>query len=493
MRTFVVVALLPLLLSCKQPGSSSAGKTEAESPTLQLCRENPRYLSFRGKPQVLITSAEHYGALINGAFDYEAYLKALSAEGFNYTRIFTGTYVEPVENMFHIRNNTLAPEQGNFIAPWNQVDGKYDLEAFNPAYFERLKHFMEVAEREGVFVEVTLFSSIYAEGAWELCPFHPENNLQGVGAVPFKQVNTLDNGGLKPYQEAFVRELVRQLNGFDAFFFEIQNEPWSDNGRTVATLNQGQDRVFSRPWQKQVDVATEASLDWQAWIAGLIREEEKALEKQHLIAQNICNFQHKLDQLPAHADMVNFHYALPEAAWQNLELGGLIGLDETGFMPQEDSLYLDQAWRLMLSGAGLYNNLDYSFTSGYEKGDRNILPGNPGWGGPTFRKKLSYLVKALAEVPFHRMEVRKDLVSAQRGLGQYALALEGETYLLFLEGLQSAALHLDVPEGSYEIQFIDVDTGERVVQEARLGEDRAIALPRETTRLALFVKSKHEH
>ena len=39
---------------------------------------NPRYYIFNGKPTVLITSAEHYGAVVNLDFNYVASLDALS-------------------------------------------------------------------------------------------------------------------------------------------------------------------------------------------------------------------------------------------------------------------------------------------------------------------------------------------------------------------------------------------------------------------------------
>src|ERR1700756_740249 len=35
---------------------------------------NPRYFLFRGKPLVLITATEHYGSVINRAFDFGKYL-----------------------------------------------------------------------------------------------------------------------------------------------------------------------------------------------------------------------------------------------------------------------------------------------------------------------------------------------------------------------------------------------------------------------------------
>jgi hypothetical protein len=204
------------LASFRGSPEADGGPVETETPgTVRLCTANPRYLEFKGEPVVLITSAEHYGAVMNLDFDYRLYLETLGSEGFNYTRIFTGTYVEPVENIFGIKKNTLAPLPGRYLAPWVREEGKYDLGRFNPGYFIRLKDFIKEASKQGIVVEVTLFSSIYAESAWNLCPFNHANNLNGVGDIAFQRVNTLHNGGLRKYQEQFIRKVVSELNGFD--------------------------------------------------------------------------------------------------------------------------------------------------------------------------------------------------------------------------------------------------------------------------------------
>jgi hypothetical protein len=70
---------------------------------------------------MLITSAEHYSSVLNKDFNYVTYLTTMQSEGMNYTRIFTGSYVE-IPGSFGISNNTLAPSVGNFLAPWNRVD-----------------------------------------------------------------------------------------------------------------------------------------------------------------------------------------------------------------------------------------------------------------------------------------------------------------------------------------------------------------------------------
>src|SRR5258706_13021564 len=57
----------------------------AEAP-IALHPENPHYLMFRGKPTILITSTEHYGAVLNADFDYVPYLEELQSKKLNLTR-----------------------------------------------------------------------------------------------------------------------------------------------------------------------------------------------------------------------------------------------------------------------------------------------------------------------------------------------------------------------------------------------------------------------
>src|SRR5690348_7560741 len=73
--------------------------------------ENPHYFLFRGKPTLVITSGEHYGALLNLDFDYVKYLATLARDGLNGTRTWSGAYCEP-DDAFSIAHNTLAPLAG---------------------------------------------------------------------------------------------------------------------------------------------------------------------------------------------------------------------------------------------------------------------------------------------------------------------------------------------------------------------------------------------
>jgi len=455
---------------------------------LRLCPDNFRYLEYKGEPTILITSAEHYGAVVNLDFDYKTYLESLEQEGFNYSRIFCGTYIEPVDNIFGIEKNTLAPLPDRFLAPWEKENGKYNLTCFNQVFFNRLKDFVSEAEKRGILVEVTLFTSIYAQNSWELSPFQAKNNVNGVGNLDYHQVNTLFNEGLDHFQENFIRKIVNELNEFDNLFFEIQNEPWADNPNLVDYVNMDDSVVFSRTWQKKVEVANGVSMEWQNWVASVITDEESRLPKKHLIAQNISNFQFNQEQLPEMISIINFHYALPDAATINGNLEAVTGLDETGFMPHKDGVYINQAWRFILSGGGLYNNLDYSYTTGNEKGNWTIPESNPGWGGPVFRRKLSYLVNTIKEVPFHEMEVTNSIITDSKGLKQYGLQKPGEVYLVFLEGFKDNPMVPQVPGSDYNLLWLNVDSGEKIESTRRLNGNVPVESPFEEDQVVLLMR-----
>jgi hypothetical protein len=204
------------------------GAVSALAAPIALHPDNPRYFLFHGEPMVLITSAEHYGAVLNLDFDYVTYLDTLAADGLNLTRTFSGVYIEP-PGAFRIAANTLAPKPDRFIAPWARSGeaGAFDLERWDPAYFARLEDFIAQAGRRGIVVELTLFCPMYEEAQWKLSPMNAANNVNGVGAIGRNDVYALGrNGGLQAVQEALVRKLVAELRAADNVIYEICNEPY---------------------------------------------------------------------------------------------------------------------------------------------------------------------------------------------------------------------------------------------------------------------------
>ncbi|MFW5752030.1 MAG: hypothetical protein ACOCW8_01690 [bacterium] len=424
--------------------------------------ENPHYFIYKGKPIILISSSEHYGAILNKAFDYKTYLETLAKDNLNYARIFTGTYVEKPGD-FGIEQNTLAPDSMQLIVPWKRSDvpgyfyggNKFDLEQWDEAYFERLKDLLTVAAKNNIIIEITLFSSQYR--GWPFNPLHPTNNINGTDAIERNYTHTIFNGNLFHYQEAFTRKMVQEVNHFDNFFFEIQNEPYADSKVKVMPVN-----TYQHNWQDRaldrIDLATPESLAWQKKIADIIVDEESKLPKKHLIAQNYANFFYSLPKVEDNIDILNFHYSYPEANRLNYGYNLPIGFDEAGFAITDSSAYRRQAWNFILSGGALYNNLDYSFAVGYEDGtcDNNA----PGFGGKEFRKHLSVLKKFVESFDFLKMKPDYESVVLAPGAMWQVLSEKGKQYAIYLEGGNQTEITLQIPAGKYNVKWINTETGE---------------------------------
>jgi len=428
---------------------------------IHLHADNPHYLAYKGRPILLVGSGEHYGAVLNREFDYLRYLDTLNQQGMNYTRLFAGSYLEN-PGAFGIQHNTLAPAPGQFLAPWARSStpgylyggNKFDLDLWDADYFSRLKDFVERAGRRGIVVELTLFSSIYAEDNWRVCPFYPENHLAPGYAFERGAVHTLENGPLLARQEALVRKLVAELNEFDNLIFEIQNEPWSDRTLPLEVF-ETTDPTLGHNWQTKIEVADEASLAWQARVAEWITSEEARLPNRHLIAQNYCNFRTRLEVVDERVSILNFHYAWPEAALWNYGLGRVINFDESGFSGSDDAPYRRQAWRFLLAGGGIFNHLDYSFFVGREDGEgRNQAPGG---GSRELRRQLLALREFVENYTFVDMR-------PAGGMPRGTSLLRGSRQALaYLEG--GAGLALALPPGDYDVEWLDPLRGELVAEQ----------------------------
>ncbi len=419
-----------------------------ETSTIQLHPANPHYFLWRGNPVVLITSGEHYGAVLNLDFDYVKYLDTLKAGGLNLTRTFTGgAYYEP-QGAFNIAHNTLAPSPARFISPWARVNaegqpegGKFDLSRWNEVYFTRLRDFVQQADRRGVVVEMNLFCPFYEETQWKLSPFNWSNNVNAVGNVSRTNVYTLDNhGGLLRYQESMVGKIVDELRDFGNVYYEICNEPYF-GGVTLA---------------------------WQHHIADVMAAAQKNHPHPKLISQNVANNSAKVVNPHPGISIFNFHYAAPpDAVGVNYQLNKVIGDNETGFRGTNNAPYRIEAWDFILAGGALYNNLDYSFVAGHEDGTFMYPRSQPGGGNPAFRQELGALADFIHSFDFIKM--KPDTASVRKRtpatLLTRTLSDIGVAYAIYLRSPaplpagQQVSVDLDLPSGSYSAEWLDCRSG----------------------------------
>ena len=383
-----------------------------EHPPLALHPDNHRYFLFRGAPTVLVTSGEHYGAVLNRDFDSVRYLDALAGDGLNHTRTFSGVYRE-VAGSFGITDNTLAPKADRYAAPWARsstagaLDGenKFDLETWDEAYFERLRGFVAEASKRGIVVEMTLFCPLYEEEMWEVSPMNAPNNVNGIGAVGRDEVYTLAHDDLTAVQERLARKIVTELNAFDNLYFEITNEPYQGT----------------------------VTREFEDRIAQAIAETEADLPNRHLISMNIANRSKVIGDPNPLVSIFNFHYAIPpETVAMNAHVRGVIGDNETGFEGREDVLYRREGWAFLMAGGGLYSSLDYSFTAAHPDGTFLDYE-SPGGGSPALRRQLGILKRFVEGFDFVRMAPDRAVVTGvPEGLEAWALVEPGRQYAVYV-------------------------------------------------------------
>jgi len=447
----------------------SAAEAPPPREPLRLHPDNPHYFLFRGRPTVLITSGEHYGAVLNLDFDYVRYLDELARSGLNLTRTFSGVYRE-IPGSFKIAGNTLAPAPNRYLSPWARsttpgyFDGtsKFDLKAWDEAYFRRLKDFLAQASQRGIVVELVLFCPMYDDALWKASPMYAGSNINGVGDLKKDEVHTLNNGALLDVQVAVARKIVAEVNGFDNLYFEICNEPYFGG----------------------------VTLDWQARIAAAIAETEASLPRKHLIAQNIANGSRKIGEPNPAVSIFNFHYCSPpDAVAMNFALGKPIADDETGFKGSADVPYRPDAWDFILAGGAVYSNLDYSFRAGTEDGTASLSA--PGGGGPALRRQLAILKAFIEGFDFVRMA--PDPSCIQGGVPEQATARalieKGKQYAAFIRGGNRADLVLGLPAGSYKAEWVNVMTGAVEKQETfeHPGGPKMLASPPYAGEIALRI------
>ncbi|MFH0797549.1 MAG: cellulase family glycosylhydrolase [Candidatus Omnitrophota bacterium] len=247
---------------------------------------NPKIFEFRGKPVVLLCATEHYGSVFNRPFRFERYLADAAEKAQTLTRLFLlfrefqGT---------HNPYSTCKPESTDYIAPFPRtgpgraLDGlpKFDLNQWNPEFFDRLHRFLALTGACGIIVEVVLLSNTYNDYVWSVNPLNSANNVNDVETIPWTDYMSRRHPKLFARQSAHVRKMVEELNCYDHVFFEICNEPGG---------------AFTGPDAPKVAEVN----DWQIAIAQLIRETEARLPHQHLIAgQEAFAYFHRLPETGA--------------------------------------------------------------------------------------------------------------------------------------------------------------------------------------------------
>ena len=460
----ILLVIFGMAISCK-------------SVPVQVCPANPHYFMYKGHPIILITSDHHYGAVIDQDFDFVKYLKFLADNGMNLTRIYPGGMFEPTDK--YLKGNPLGPLPGRQLLPWarSEKEGanpllaeqgqpafKYDLDNWNPEYFQRLKAFVDLARKHNIIVEIAFFNGMYAD-CWPLMAMYHGNNIQNVGRYESDDCGlftTMDirNMEVVKYQAAYIQKIANELNACDNIIYDICDEP-SLQGLTDGNIIVNPDSIII-PWIQTMK---------QAFL-----EAEELLPKKHILGQTVQNLSPDFSNetwcnwLPAEyvkpaekALNLNYYTNKPIVNVESNYFGS--SLTKNDYTVEAVRI---EGWWFMLGGGAGSINLNGEYYRGNETGSLNT------------RRQIAPQKKILKEF-MDRFDLSgllrfPKISGIPEGAICNALAENGKQYALYLfhgshddtwganfvpkPGRFSDTLTLhDVPAGVYSVQWINPVSG----------------------------------
>ena len=211
----------------------TAIKTEAAAPSgLQPWPLNPWYWSYRGEPVLLIGGSDDDNLFQWPAERLIPQLDRLKEAGGNVIR------------------NTMSDrhDKGFELYPFKQLDsGQYDLEQWNPAYWNRFELMLTETAARRIFVQIEVWDRFdYTDNRgrnhWQRHPYHPSNNINYTAeasgfaleypdhpgankqAFFFTTPKQRNNTVVLTFQEAFVNKLLDHSLRYDHVLYCMDNE-----------------------------------------------------------------------------------------------------------------------------------------------------------------------------------------------------------------------------------------------------------------------------
>jgi hypothetical protein len=230
--------------------SQSPGQRKPASGPLRAVPGNPRWFADPSGKAVVLTgshtwqSLQDNGLLMkNGGgnpppvFDFSAYLGFLERHNHNFFRLWRWETTKWTDSYTGNMVKYCRPHPWARTGPGLAEDGgaRFDLEHFNPEYFDRLRLRVSAARDRGIYVAVMLFEGWehqFTDG-WQFHPFHAPNNVNGIeadanGDGKGVEFNTLLDTSMSrrvlELQRAYVRRVIDTVNDQESVLYEVCNE-----------------------------------------------------------------------------------------------------------------------------------------------------------------------------------------------------------------------------------------------------------------------------
>lgn len=250
---------------------ASAGTSAAveDAAAIRPWPANPFYWEYRGQPVLLAGGTDDDNLFQWPKEKLIPQLDLLAACGGNYVR------------------NTMSDrqDQGFELYPFARLaDGKYDLNRWNDAYWDRFETFLTETEKRGIIVQIEVWDRFdYSTGNWPPHPYHPKNNINYTAEESGLAADYPDHAGRN-----------RQ-----PFFFTV---PTLRNNETVLKYQRRfVDKLLEHTLPHAnvlycMDNETSGDPKWSAWWAGHIKARAKKAGRTVFVTEMWDNWDLKSEE-----------------------------------------------------------------------------------------------------------------------------------------------------------------------------------------------------
>jgi hypothetical protein len=444
----------------------------APTTLLKTHSDNPRYFEDGGGHAILLSGVNNGWELQDNGFstlitiDWEAYLDYLDENGLNYIRLWR------IEST---RGNASTQELATPM-PYHRtgsdraLDGKaqFDLDAFNQAYFDRMRDRCLSASERGMYVCIMLFEkhssfnqrkSNGSEYPWKAHPFHPANNLNGVSPDIDRDGNPREIHHLSKsdydgsqrrrsertlsYQKAYIRKVIDTTHDLENVIYEICNEALPDS-----ESDQWQAHLANYAKQYQLEKPLQHLIGFTGPGVETLGDPWPALEEQMIDAVAFVS--------PRNAD--EYRSSPPETHGRKIIFADSDHINPFG----RDEIWV---WKSFLRGyhpqaLEAYGSLEEDLPRIDYARDRRV------------RESLGLCLDYAHRIDLATLIPRSDLSSAG-----YCLANPGFEYLALVLSEESVTLTLQDDEGEYLLEWLNIETGDRAKAETVKAKKRITLSP----------------
>lgn len=398
---------------------------------------NPWYWQYQGKPVLLLG-----GSKDDNLFqipDLKEHLDEMAKAGANYIR------------------NTMSdrPDKGFEVYPFaRRADGKYDLDQWNPEYWQRFANLLRWTHEREIIVQIEVWDRFdHSLARWKLHPYNPANNVNytyaesgfapeypdhpGANRQPFffTTPRQRNNTVVLRYQQRFVEEILRHALPWPHVLYCMDNETSGEEAWSVYWAEFIQERARAAG----VDVfLTEM---WDDWDLRAARHRRTFDHPGCFAFVDVSQNNHQKGQ--THWD--NFQWARAYLAKQPRPINTVktYGADGGRFGSTRDGL--ERWWRHLIGGAAAVR---------FHRPDSGLGFSPPAAASIRAARKLASLVN------FWELAPALDLLRNRDPNEAYLAAKPGAAYALYFPDGGEVDLDLRDHTGAFELHWIDIATDE---------------------------------